>query len=159
MGSCQDYCLAETGTAPPCHQLNANPTNLCLHACADPPSRPAPLPSCSFGLAALPPQLSGLAQLSYLDLSVMAFRQEDVALLACLTGLRALGLEATGNQPAQVGWGVSGTVPGIQLRMAGNPQLCAGPAVRRMPLLVCGQLRQVFVPSRPLLLPSPAGLC
>ncbi|PRW39174.1 geranylgeranyl diphosphate synthase [Chlorella sorokiniana] len=54
------------------------------------------------GLGLLPAQLTALSQLSYLDLSVRAFKQEDVALLAHLKRLRVLGLEATGNQPAQL---------------------------------------------------------
>lgn len=46
--------------------------------------------------------------MSYLDLSVRALKQGAVAQLACLKGLRALGLEATGNQPAQVGLRLGG---------------------------------------------------
>lgn len=57
----------------------------------------------------MPAQLSALTRLSSLDLSVREFKQKDVGLLACLKGLRALGLEATGTQPAEVGaWVLEG---------------------------------------------------
>lgn len=66
------------------------------------PALPSPLARCSCGLGSLPAQLSALTRLSSLDLSVRDFKQKDVGLMACLKGLRALGLEATGSQPALV---------------------------------------------------------